>query len=101
MNKKTTALTTEQYTAIIETMKQGFTGFYPNERIATALVVEGNLGLRISDILRLRLCDIVRSCGTATDTALPSWSRKQGKKGFSQSPWLSNSIWRTTLCVMA
>ena len=60
MNKKTTALTTEQYTAIIETMKQGFTGFYPNERIATALVVEGNLGLRISDILRLRLCDIVR-----------------------------------------
>ena len=34
--------------------------FYPNERIATALVLEGNLGLRISDILRLRLCDIVR-----------------------------------------
>ena len=60
MNYKTNALTTEQYTAIIETMKQGFTGFYPNERIATALVMEGNLGLRISDILRLRLCDIVR-----------------------------------------
>ena len=60
MNKKTTALTTEQYTEIIETMKQGFTGCRPNERIATALVVEGNLGLRISDILRLRLCDIVR-----------------------------------------
>ena len=60
MNKKTTALTTEQYTAIIETMKQGFTGFYPNERIATALVVEGNLGLRISDVLRLRPCDIVQ-----------------------------------------
>ena len=60
MNKKTNALTTEQYTAIIETMKQGFTGCRPNERIATALVLEGNLGLRISDILRLRLCDIVR-----------------------------------------
>ena len=60
MNKKTAALTTEQYTAIIDTMKQGFTGFYPNERIATALVLEGNLGLRISDILRLRLADIVR-----------------------------------------
>ena len=51
---------TEQYTAIIETMKQGFTGCRPNERIATALVVEGNLGLRISDILRLRLADVVR-----------------------------------------
>ena len=47
MNYKTNALTTEQYTEIIETMKQGFTGFEPNERIATALVLEGNLGLRI------------------------------------------------------
>lgn len=63
MNKKTNALTTAQYTEIIETMKQGFTGFRPNERIATALVLEGNLGLRISDILRLRLCDIVNDGG--------------------------------------
>lgn len=31
----------------------------PNERTATALVLEGNLGLRISDVLRLRPCDIV------------------------------------------
>ena len=60
MNKKTTALTTEQYTEIIQTMKQGFCGCRPNERIATALVLEGNLGLRISDILKLRPCDIVR-----------------------------------------
>lgn len=59
MNRKTTALTTEQYTEIIKTMKEGFCGCRPNERIATALVLEGNLGLRISDILRLRLCDIV------------------------------------------
>ena len=60
MNKKTMALTTEQYTEIIQTMKQGFCGCRPNERIATALVLEGNLGLRISDILKLRPCDIVR-----------------------------------------
>lgn len=59
MNKKTIALTTTQYKAIITTMKEGFSGCRPNERIATALVLEGNLGLRISDILRLRLCDIV------------------------------------------
>ena len=59
MNKKTTALTTEQYREIITTMKEGFCGCRPNERIATALVLEGNLGLRISDILRLRPCDIV------------------------------------------
>ena len=60
MNKKTTALTTEQYKEIISTMKTGFGGCRSNERIATALVLEGNLGLRISDILRLRLSDIVR-----------------------------------------
>lgn len=60
MNKKTKALTTEQYTEIIQTMKTGFTGCRPNDRIATALVLEGNLGLRISDILKLRPRDIVR-----------------------------------------
>ena len=59
MNKKTTALTTEQFKEIITTMREGFTGFRPNDRIATALVLEGNLGLRISDILRLRPADIV------------------------------------------
>lgn len=60
MNKKTTALTTEQYKEIIQTMKEGFCGCRPNDRIATALVLEGNLGLRISDILKLRPADIVR-----------------------------------------
>ena len=60
MNKKTKALTTEQYTEMIKTMKEGSSAFRPNERIATALVLEGNLGLRISDILKLRPCDIVR-----------------------------------------
>ena len=60
MNKKTVALTTAQYKEIIQTMKQGFSGCRPNERIATALMLEANLGIRISDILRLRLCDIVR-----------------------------------------
>ena len=60
MNKKTTALTTAQYKEIIQAMKEGFSGCRPNERIATILVLEGNLGLRISDILKLRLCDIVK-----------------------------------------
>ena len=59
MNKKTKALTTEQYKEIIQTMKEGGCGFRGNERIATALVLEGNLGLRISDILNLHPCDIL------------------------------------------
>ena len=60
MNKKTIALTTEQYKEIIQTMREGFCGCRPNDRIATALVLEGNLGIRISDIIKLRLCDIVK-----------------------------------------
>lgn len=60
MNRRTKALTTEQYKEIVQTMKNGFCGCRPNERAATALVLEGNLGLRVSDIVRLRPCDIVR-----------------------------------------
>lgn len=60
MNKKTRALTTEQFTEIISTMRTGFSGSRANDRVATALVLEGNLGLRISDILKLKLSDIVK-----------------------------------------
>ena len=60
MGSRTVALTTEQYDEIIKTMRQGFAGCRPNERVATALVLEGTLGLRISDIVKLRLSDIVR-----------------------------------------
>ena len=60
MNKKTKALTTEQYKEIIKTMKEGFCGCRPNERVATALVLEGNLGLRVSDIVKLKPSSIVR-----------------------------------------
>lgn len=60
MNKTTRALTSAQYREIIETMQRGFSGQRPNERCATALMLEANLGLRIGDILDLRPCDIVR-----------------------------------------
>jgi integrase len=63
VNKRTLALTQEQYAEIIEAMKTGFTGFEPNNRIATALVIEANLGLRISDILKIKLSDIVKDGG--------------------------------------
>lgn len=60
MNKKTIALTPEQYSEIIDTMKNGFCGCRANNRVATALVLEANLGLRISDILKLHLKDIIK-----------------------------------------
>ena len=64
MNKKTVALTNEQYEKIIETIRNGFICsdghiVKPNKRIATVLSLEANLGLRISDILQLRLSTIV------------------------------------------
>ena len=60
MNKKTIALTEEQYKEIIKTIKEGFLTSRGNERVATALILEANLGIRISDIIQLRLCDIVK-----------------------------------------
>ena len=59
-NKRTRALTVEEYNQIIDTMRTGFAGCGPNDRIATALIIEANLGIRISDILKLKLSDIVK-----------------------------------------
>lgn len=42
VNKNTVALSAEQYEEIIVTMKHGFTGCRPNERIATALMMDGS-----------------------------------------------------------
>lgn len=57
-------MTTEQYTSIITAIKSGFCHvgreYKPNERIATALTLEANLGMRISDILNLHYCDIIK-----------------------------------------
>lgn len=63
-NKKTKALTTEQYNLIIDTIRSGFNAdgkiVRPNNRVATALVIQSNLGLRIGDVLNLRLNNIVK-----------------------------------------
>lgn len=63
-NKKTKALTTEEYKLIIETLRSNFMydgkEFRANNRVATALVIQSNLGLRIGDVLALRLKDIVK-----------------------------------------
>ncbi len=48
-NKKSLALTKEQYENLIGSMRKGGNTFRANDRIATALVLEANLGLRIGD----------------------------------------------------
>lgn len=68
MAKTTVALTDNQYKEIIQTIRQGFTfrkngknvKFESNDRVATALTVEGVLGLRVSDIVNLKLDDIIQ-----------------------------------------
>lgn len=68
MNKKTLTLTDDTFKLIIHTMREGFNylvdgiekEFKPNNRAATALTLEANLGLRIGDILNLRLIDILK-----------------------------------------
>lgn len=60
---KTRPLTKEEYLMIIETIENGFLEHRPNRRIATALRLEANLGIRISDILALKLSDIVYEGG--------------------------------------
>lgn len=59
-NKKTIALTQKQYKNIINTIKTGSTFFRANQKIATCLVLEANLGLRISDILNIKLSSIIK-----------------------------------------
>lgn len=64
MNKKTIAVDSETYQRIIQTMKEGFkqsgVHYQPNVRIATVLVLEYNLRLRVGDVLYLTMDSFVR-----------------------------------------
>ncbi len=63
MNKKTRAVDQSEYQLIVDTLRSGFTfegvRHKPNQRMSAILILEFNLGLRIGDILQLRL-DSVR-----------------------------------------
>lgn len=64
MNKRTRAIDDETYKQIISTMQKGFkyegVQYKPNERIATVLQLEYNLGLRVGDILNLTMDSFMR-----------------------------------------
>ncbi len=95
MNKKTIALDKEQYKQIITAIQQGFKTsdgytFKPNNRLATLLVLQANLGLRLSDILHLHICDIVKDAGRYR---LDITEQKTGKsRTFTVIPELYNYI---------
>ena len=53
------------HSSIVSTIRTGFTDNdgvvrQPNERIATVLTIEYNLGIRIGDVLELRMCNLVK-----------------------------------------
>ena len=64
LNKKTRALSLDEFELIISTMKSGFVyngvECKPNNRIATILIMQGNLGIRIGDLLKLRPKNIIK-----------------------------------------
>jgi integrase len=81
-NKKTRALTDEEFSLIIQTIQHGFITadgkkIKPNSRIATALCLQSNLGLRIGDIINLKLSDIVKD---GSRYRLNITEQKTGKK---------------------
>lgn len=57
---KTRAVTKEEYKEIIELIKKGFLNTRGNNQVATSLVLEANLGMRIGDILNLTLNSIIK-----------------------------------------
>lgn len=64
-NKRTRALSSEEFYILIDTIKTGFTTkegvrIQPNPQIAMIAIVQSNLGLRVSDAIILRLTDIVK-----------------------------------------
>ena len=72
MNKKTIALETAEYRSIIEAAQQGFTyedetgkthKFRANQQLSVILQLEAACGLRIGDILGMRISDIVKDGG--------------------------------------
>ncbi len=67
-NKRTRAIDKSEFELIISTIQQGFTTntgqrIRPNQRVAAALCCEANLGLRIGDIVKLKLSDIIYESG--------------------------------------
>lgn len=64
MNKKCLCLTSEQYDECISLLQNGFMLegklVRPNIRIATIAVVQTSLGLRICDILKLRMTSFIK-----------------------------------------
>ena len=94
MNKRTRAIDEETYKLIIATIQNGFeyagVSHKPNERIATVLQLEYNLGLRVGDILNLTMDSFVKD---GSRYRLDIHEQKTGKyRGFTVPVEIYNYI---------
>jgi len=94
MNKRTRAIDDATYKLIISTIQNGFEydgiNHKPNERIATVLQLEYNLGLRVGDILNLTMDSFVKD---GSRYRLDIHEQKTGKyRGFTVPVEIYNYI---------
>lgn len=63
-NKRTSVLTIDQYTALIQLIREGQgRKLHKHPDVAACLMVQANTGMRIGDIITLRLSNIVKDGG--------------------------------------
>lgn len=88
MNVRTRILTKEEFEKIVEVISYGFEvegrKVKPNPRMAALCIVQANTGLRIGDLLRLRLRDIVREGGRYHLQIIESKTHKE--RNFTIAP---------------
>ena len=60
MNYETRVITKDEYINIIKTLREGYLNHRPNPKVAMALVMEANIGIRISDITQFSLDMVIK-----------------------------------------
>ena len=81
-NKRTRAVSEPEFFLLLNTINNGFVNkdgkrVHRNPQISMILTLQGNLGLRISDCINLKLSDIVKDAGRYR---LNIVEKKTGKK---------------------
>ena len=81
-NKRTRALSEEEFFLLLDTINNGFITkdgkrVHKNPQVRMIATLQGNLGLRISDCINLKLSDIVKEAGRQRLNIL---EKKTGKK---------------------
>ena len=94
MNKKSRPLDKEEYETFINTIMYGFehngVSTHPNPRICTICIIQANTGLRIGDLLSLKLKNIVYEGGRYHFDIIEEKTKK--KRTFTIAPEVVNFL---------